>query len=212
MKDRMFTGIIEGLAEVKSISRIKNKSKSASIRISLDLGKLRKDLKIGDSVSVNGACLTVVKLYQQTADFDIIGETTRRTNLNLLKPADKVNIERSLRLGHRLEGHILLGHIDGVGTIEKIIKSETETKIWIKIENKQLLRSIVSKGSIAIDGISLTVIDAKYDKVSIALIPHTLAVTTLGLKSKGDKVNIETDILAKYVLNILPKKLYQPKI
>jgi riboflavin synthase len=208
----MFTGIIEGLAEVKSISRIKNKNRAASIRISLDLGKLRKDLKIGNSVSVNGACLTVIKLYKQKADFDITGETTRRTCLNLLKLGDKVNIERSLRLGDRLEGHIVLGHIDGVGTIEKIIKSETETKIWIKIENTQLLRSIVSKGSIAIDGISLTVIDSKYDKVSITLIPHTLTLTTLGLKLKGDRVNIETDILGKYMLNILPKKLYQPKI
>lgn len=201
----MFTGIIEGLAEVKSVYRIRNKNKAAHTRISIDLGKLVRGLKIGSSVSINGACLTITKLYKQKADFDIIGETTRRTCLNLLKPGDKVNVERSLRLGDRLEGHIVLGHIDGVGTIEKIIKYESETKAWIKIESMQLLRSIVSKGSIAIDGISLTIIDVESDKISVALIPHTLALTTLGLKSKGDRVNLETDIVGKYVLNTLPK-------
>jgi riboflavin synthase len=118
---------------------------------------------------------------------------------------DKVNIERSLRLGDRLEGHLVLGHIDGIGKIHKILKFETETKIWIKVENIKLLDSIVSKGSIAIDGISLTVVDINYDKISLALIPYTLTHTTLGYKTEGDYVNIETDILGKYITKQLPK-------
>jgi riboflavin synthase len=201
----MFTGIIEGLAEVKFISKVKIKDTGASIRIRLHLGRLSRGMKTGSSISINGACLTITKLHSHEADFDIIGETNKLTCLNSLKAGDKVNIERSLRLGDRLEGHLVLGHIDGTGTIEKVLRSNTETKIWIKVENIKLLNSIVSKGSIAIDGISLTVIDTTRGRISIALIPHTLSHTTLGYKSEGNCVNIETDILGKYVTKELPK-------
>jgi riboflavin synthase len=201
----MFTGIIEGLAEVKFVSKAKNKDTGASIRIRIHLGRLSRGMKTGNSISVNGACLTITKLRRHEADFDIIGETTKLTCLNSLKAGDKVNIERSLRLGNRLEGHLVLGHIDGTGTIEKVLRFNTETKIWIKVENIKLLNSIVSKGSIAIDGISLTVVDTTRGSISVSIIPHTLSLTTLGYKSEGNCVNIETDILGKYITKELPK-------
>lgn len=201
----MFTGIVEGLAEVKTISKVKDENKAVATKLRIYLGKFHRGLKAGDSVSVNGACLTVTRLYKGMADFDVVDETIKRTCLSLIRPGDKVNLERSLRLGNRLEGHIVLGHVDGIGIIEEVITYPKETKLWIRIEDRQLLSSIVPKGSIAIDGISLTPVEVKDDKVSISLIPHTLAITTLGLKSKGDGVNIEVDILSKYVRNNLPK-------
>jgi len=201
----MFTGIVEGLGEVNHVSRSKSKDTRARLRIRINLGRLSKGLKTGNSISVNGSCLTITKLHNHEANFDIINETVNRTCLNLLRVGDKVNIERSLRLGDRLEGHLVLGHIDGIGKIDKILKLETETKIWVKVENIKLLDSIVSKGSIAIDGISLTVVDINYDNISLALIPYTLTHTALGYKTEGDYVNIETDILGKYITKKLPK-------
>ena len=201
----MFTGIVEGLAEVKTISKVKEENKAAATKLRIYLGKFHRGLKAGDSVSVNGACLTVIRLYKGMADFDVVDETIKRTCLSLIRPGDKVNLERSLRLGNRLEGHIVLGHVDGIGIIEEVITYSTETKLWIRIEDRQLLSSIVPKGSIAIDGISLTPVEVKDDKISISLIPHTLTITTLGLKSKGDGVNIEVDILSKYARNNLPR-------
>lgn len=205
MEQRMFTGIIEGLGEVKFVTKTNNKNTGASLRIRIALGRLSRGLKTGSSISVNGACLTITKVRNREADFDVIDETAKRTCLTHLKSGDKVNIERSLRLGDRLEGHLVLGHIEGTGEIDKIQRSEAETRIWIKVENIKLLDSIVPKGSIAIDGISLTVADMTYDKISLALIPHTLAHTTLGSKSKGNCVNIETDLLGKYITKRLPK-------
>jgi riboflavin synthase len=134
----------------------------------------------------------------------MVAETVRRTSLGSLKPNDRVNIERSLKVGERLEGHFVLGHVDGTGIIEDIIEKPTETTIWIKLEGK-LARSMIPKGSIAVDGVSLTLVDIDGDRISISLIPHTLKITTLGLKSRGDKVNIETDIIGKYVMNNLSR-------
>ncbi|HKR57578.1 MAG TPA: riboflavin synthase [Candidatus Nitrosopolaris sp.] len=202
----MFTGIIQGLAEVKSIRNVKRNGKSANTRLSLTLRKkVRQDLKIGDSLCINGACLTVTRI-SKTADFEIIDETMNRTCLGLLKAGDVVNIEKSLKVGERLEGHFLLGHVDGVGVITKVIKARGETKLWIRIHNRKLICSIVSKGSIGIDGVSLTVVDIQGTIISVALIPHTLAVSTLGLKVVGDRVNVETDIIGKYVTHNLPMK------
>jgi riboflavin synthase len=191
----LFTGIIEGTAKVKSVSKIKN---GADTLLRVQLGRLGRGLKIGDSVSVSGACLTVSKLSKGDAEFQMVAETVRRTSLGSLKPNDRVNIERSLKVGERLEGHFVLGHVDGTGIIEDIIEKPRETTIWIRLD-KTLAKSVVQKGSIAVDGVSLTLVDIDGDKVSISLIPHTLKMTTLGLRSKGDKVNIETDILGKYV-------------
>ncbi|MRN39590.1 MAG: riboflavin synthase [Nitrosopumilales archaeon] len=204
----MFTGIIQGLAEVKSISKIRSNYKSADTKLCINLGgKLKGDLKVGDSLSINGACLTATRI-SKTVDFEIINETMNRTCLGLLKAGDKVNIERSLRLSDRLDGHFLLGHVDGIGTIKKIMKSPIQTKVWIRIQNKKLMSWIVPKGSIAIDGVSLTIIDIedKDKMISVALIPHTLATTTLTLKSIGEKVNVETDIIGKYLSRHLPIK------
>ena len=204
----MFTGIVEGVAEVKSISKIRSRNRAADtvLRISLE-GKFREDLKVGDSLSINGTCLTATRI-SKTVDFEMIDETMNRTCLGFLKAGDRVNIERSLRLGNRLEGHFLLGHVDGTGIIKKISKSPTETRLWIRILDRKLMSFILVKGPIAIDGVSLTIIAVK-DKnkmISVALIPHTTATTTLGLKSIGERVNVETDIIGKYVSRHIPIK------
>ena len=195
----MFTGIIEGTATVKSVSKVRN---GADTLLRIRLGRLGRGLKTGDSVSVSGACLTVSKLSKGEAEFQMVAETVRRTSLGSLKPSDKVNIERSLKVGERLEGHFVLGHVDGTGIVEDIIEKPTETTIWIKLDDK-LAKSVVPKGSIAVDGVSLTLVDIDGDRISISLIPHTLKMTTLGLIVKGDRVNIETDVLGKYVLQHL---------
>ena len=202
----MFTGIIEDVVEVKSICKIKDTNKKADVKLTISLGKISRGMKVGDSMSINGACLTITKMSKRTADFEIVDETIKRTCLGLIKAGDKVNIERSLRLRDRLEGHIVLGHVDCTGIIDEIITTQTGTYMWIRIEDKDFSGSFVSKGSVAIDGISLTVVNAKDDRISIALIPHTLTTTTLGSKSKGNKVNIEIDIISRYVNSILPKK------
>jgi riboflavin synthase len=203
----MFTGIIEGIRPVKSVSKTSGKSleRRADMRLGIDLGNLRRGLRVGSSVSINGACLSITKIYRRIAEFELVEETVNRTCLGLLKPGDRVNVERSLRLGARLEGHIVLGHVDTIGIIDEIGRSPRQIKLWVKIKNQRLFGSIISKGSIAIDGISLTVVDIKQDKISIALIPHTVAKTTLALKSKDDKVNIEIDIVGKYIVKNLPK-------
>jgi riboflavin synthase len=206
IRKNMFTGIIEDVVEVKSICKIKDINKKADVKLTISLGKISKGMKVGDSMSINGACLTITKLSKGTADFEMVDETIKRTCLGLVKSGDKVNIERSLRLRDRLEGHIVLGHVDCTGIIDEIITTQTGTHMWIRIEDKDFSGSFVSKGSVAIDGISLTVVNAKDDRISIALIPHTLTSTTLGSKSKGNRVNIEIDIISRYVNSILPKK------
>jgi riboflavin synthase len=182
-----------------------SKSKSgAEIIIRVRLGKFGRGLKKGDSVCLNGACLTATKLSKSEAEFEMVSETIRRTNLGQTKPGEMVNIERSLRVGDRLEGHFVLGHVDGTGVIEDIQKMSSETTIWIKLD-KWLAKALVPKGSIAVDGVSLTLVGVEGDRVSVSLIPHTLKVTTLGIKRRGNRVNIETDILGKYVISNLPK-------
>lgn len=197
----MFTGIIEGVGMVTSISKSKS---GAEVIIRVRLGKLGRDLKKGDSVCINGACLTATKLSRGEAEFEMVSETIRRTNLGQTKPGEMVNIERSLRVGDRLEGHFVLGHVDGTGVIDDIQKMSSETTIWMKLDER-LTKSLAPKGSIAVDGVSLTLVGVEGDRVSVSLIPHTLKVTTLGMKRRGDSVNIETDILAKYVMTNLPK-------
>lgn len=194
----MFTGIVEGVARVKSLVKT-GKGGSDAVLI-LKLGKkLSQGLKAGDSVCISGACLTVTKISKGgEAEFEVVAETARRTSLGALAPGDNVNVERSLRVGDRLEGHFVLGHVDGVGVVDEIVKMPSETTIWITVD-KPLLDSMVPKGAIAVDGVSLTLVDIETDRVSISLIPHTLGRTTFGMRSKGDRVNIETDILGKYV-------------
>ena len=193
----MFTGIILGLGTIKEI--IKNTKNRSALQMTIDLGNHAKGLKIGQSVALNGVCLSVTKISKNKCNFEMINETIKKTNLGKLKPGDKVNIERSLKVGDRMEGHFVLGHVDGVGTIKKIEKKSKEIKIWFEIP-KKLAKFVVKKGSIALDGISLTVVDVKKNTASVCLIPHTVKVTNFHSKKIGDKINIETDVLGKYIL------------
>jgi len=201
----MFTGLIEGLGEVTSISSLnKELGRSADMRLKLKIPvRLLKGLKLGDSMNLNGTCLTVINKRNQMVEFELVRETTKRSQMGQLKKGDLVNIERSLRLGDRLGGHIVLGHTDGMGIIDEIKRKDTETKMWITCENHSLMPYIAQKGSIAIDGISLTSndVDGKKNRFSVSLIPFTLEKTTLGLKRRGDLVNIEIDVLCRYVIN-----------
>ncbi|HJJ20980.1 MAG: riboflavin synthase [Candidatus Nitrosopumilus limneticus] len=193
----MFTGIVEGIGIVNKISKI-TKNRSA-IEMTIDLGKQVKGLKIGQSVALNGVCLTATKLSKSKCIFEMIEETTKKTDLGNLKVGSVVNIERSLKTGGRLEGHFVLGHVDGVGIIKKILKKPKEVQIYFEVP-KNLTKYVVKKGSIAIDGISLTVVDIKKTLVSVSLIPHTIEITNFHTKRVGDKLNIETDIIGKYIL------------
>ena len=193
----MFTGIVEGIGKVKKISKATKNRRS--VQMIVDLGKHGKGLKIGQSVALNGVCLTVTKLSKTGCTFEMIEETTKKTDLGNLKPGGIVNIERSLKAGDRLEGHFVLGHVDGVGIIKKVQKKPKEVQIWFEIP-KNLSKYVVKKGSIAMYGISLTVVEIKNNLASVCLIPHTIQVTNFKTKNIGDKVNIETDILGKYIL------------
>jgi riboflavin synthase len=200
----MFTGIINGTGTIKSITGSKRTSNSDR-RIRLELGRVGKGLKIGDSVSVNGTCLTVIVLKKTAAEFEIVKETMDRTTLGSFKDGDSVNIERSLKLSDRFEGHIVLGHVDGVGEISDVIKFPAEIKMWIRVKGKEMMKYLVPKGSVTVDGISLTVVDVGKYKFSVALVPHTVSKTTIGTKVRGDTVNLEFDILSKYLANLIPK-------
>ena len=193
----MFTGIVEGIGKIEKIS--KNTKNRSAIQMTVNLGKHAKGLKIGQSVALNGVCLTATKLSKSNCIFEMIEETTLKTDLGNLKPGDIVNIERSLKTGDRLEGHFVLGHVDGVGIIKKIQNKPKEVQVWFEIP-KNLSKYVVKKGSIAVDGISLTVVDVKNNLASVCLIPHTMEVTNFKTKNVGDKLNIETDILGKYIL------------
>jgi riboflavin synthase len=201
----MFTGIIEGLGEVRSISSLNKESgRPAHMRLKLKIPlRLLKGLKLGDSMNLNGTCLTVMRKRNQMVEFELVRETTKRSQMGQLKKGDLVNIERSLRLGARLGGHIVLGHTDGMGIIVEVKRKDTETEMWIRCEDHSLIPYVAQKGSIAIDGISLTSnnVDGKRNRFSVSLIPFTLENTTLGLKRRGDLVNIEIDVLCRYVIN-----------
>ena len=194
----MFTGIIEGLGSIVMFDKKTSNRSAAKMKIKLD--KIAKGLKVGDSVAINGVCLTAVNISKGITEFEMIGETIKKTNLGSLERGDRVNIERSLKVGERLEGHFVLGHVDGVGIISKIEKQTNQVQIWIKIP-KELSKHVIKKGSVTVDGISLTIVDKLKDQFSVSIIPHTMQVTNLGYKKIGDKVNIETDILGKYILS-----------
>jgi len=193
----LFTGIVEGIGKVIKIEK-KTDNRSA-VKMTVDLGKHARGLKIGQSVALNGVCLTVTGISNSKCNFEMIEETTKKTDLGNLKEGEVINIERSLKVGDRMEGHFVLGHVDGVGIIKKIERKPKEIKIWFEIP-RNLAKFVVQKGSIAIDGISLTVVDVRKNLASVCLIPHTVDVTNFHTRKIGDKVNIETDILGKYIL------------
>ena len=194
----MFTGIVECLGKVDKVER--GRRHGSAMVLSVAIGKSSLGLHKGDSVAINGACLTAIQTHRGTATFEVMGETIKRTNIGDLVPGSKVNIERSLRLGERIEGHFVLGHIDGTGRISGIEKQKNQTKFWIALP-KELWGAAVSKGSIAVDGISLTVVDCTGGFFSVAIIPHTMKVTNLSSRKVGEIVNIETDVLRKYALS-----------
>lgn len=193
----MFTGIVQGVGKIEKINQ--NTKNRSAFQMTVDLGKHAKGLKVGQSVALNGVCLSVTKISKNKCDFEMIDETIKQTDLGNLVPGAKVNIERSLKVGDRMEGHFVLGHVDGVGIIKKIEKKPKEVKVWFEVP-KKLVKFVVKKGSIAIDGISLTVVDVTKNNASVCLIPHTIKITNFQSKKVGDKINIETDILGKYIL------------
>jgi len=193
----MFTGLVEALGTVRRVV-----STGAGKDLILVAPSLASELALGESVAINGACLTVVECDADTCRFQAGPETLQRTNLGELIVGDRVNLERSLRLTDRLGGHMVQGHEDGVGHIaERQRQGEWET-VWFTCP-AELAGQMVSKGSVAVDGISLTLVDVLADRFSVALIPHTMAMTTLGFKQIGAAVNLETDLLAKYVWKAL---------
>lgn len=193
----MFTGIIEEIGYVK---RINQQSRSAQIEIKAD--KVLGDVAVGDSIAVNGVCLTVVTFDSQHFTADVMPETISKTNLRELKPGSPVNLERALKLGGRLGGHIVQGHVDAIGTI--VEKQILEIAIIYRIATEpELLQYVVPKGSVAIDGISLTVVDVFQDSFTVSLIPHTAHETVLGEKKPGDRVNLESDIIGRYVKHLM---------
>lgn len=189
----MFTGLVEAMGEVVAV-----RSRPPGVRLVLRNAEIARDASLGDSISVNGCCLTVVERSSEAFSFDAGEETLSRTNLGRLAEGSSVNLERSLQLGDRLGGHLVTGHIDAVGLLDERQDDEDWSKFWFRVP-KQLTRQMASKGSVAVDGISLTLVDVEDERFSVALIPHTLQVTTLGKLRVGGEVNIETDLLAKYV-------------
>ena len=191
----MFTGLVETFGTITAVKNTGN-----GIRLSVKpLSEF--EVRLGDSVSVNGVCLTVTK-HNGDISFDVSPETLRSTNLEKLKINDKINLERALRLSDRLGGHLVTGHVDGTGTIREK-KRAGEYTFYTFEAPADILRYIVKKGSVAIDGISLTVTDVDHRTFSVAIIPHTAAATNIGDKSIGDRVNLEADIIGKYVEKLL---------
>ncbi len=192
----MFTGLIEEQGRVELLERKRN-----FFVLKISAPKILKGTKIGDSISIDGVCLTVVQIKKPwSLNFEMMKETLEKTTLQNLKRRSLVNLERALKAGNRLGGHFVSGHVDGVGTIQKIIKEKNYVEFRIS-SNKNLKRFLVPKGSVAIDGVSLTIGNVNSKSFSIYLIPYTLKLTTLGIKKEGDRVNIETDLLAKYILS-----------
>ena len=191
----MFTGLIEGLGVVRSLQ-----PDGPGVRLAIAPAASMSDSEthIGDSVAINGCCLTVIDFVDGAWTFQAGTETLSRTNLGTLRPGDVVNLERSLPANGRLGGHFVQGHIDGVGAVDAILHDGEWVTMWFRAP-AALTRQMVSKGSIAVDGVSLTLVDVEAEQFSVALIPHTLEVTTLGRRKVGDPVNIETDIIGKYV-------------
>lgn len=196
----MFTGLIEELGKVQSLT-----GAGESYRLTVGAKKVLQDLAIGDSVAVNGACLTVVAKTDNAFTVDVMPETARHTVIGALHVGEGVNLERTLRFGDRLEGHLVAGHVEGVGRI--LHRQEDGNAVVFRIGcDKSLTHYIIEKGSVAVDGISLTVTATEENSFSVSVIPHTAAVTTLGFKRVGDKVNVETDLIGKYIEKFVGKE------
>lgn len=193
----MFTGIIEEVGEISSIQRI-----GPSIRLTVNARRVLQDIKAGDSIAVNGICLTAVEFTGSAFMADVMHETVSRTSLSQLRPGSPVNLERAMQLNGRFGGHIVTGHIDGTGTIVRIQRDSIA--VWYTIKtDAAIMRYIIKKGSVAIDGISLTVADLSADSFRVSVIPHTLEHTALAAKKLNHMVNLENDCVGKYIEKLL---------
>ena len=193
----MFTGIVE---EIGTILGIRKGMKSAVLTIQAD--KIMEDMHEGDSIAVNGVCLTVISFAEGQFSADVMPETLNRSSLGQLKPGSHVNLERAMAADGRFGGHIVAGHIDGTGVIQEVRRDDNA--VWYTINaDRKIMRYVIEKGSIAIDGISLTVADTGREYFKVSIIPHTLQETILGEKGKGDIVNLENDCVGKYVEHLL---------
>lgn len=196
----MFTGIVEELGQVRDLQ-----SRGSTARIAVSAEVVLEDARVGDSIAVNGCCLTVVDLGPGWWAADVVAETLSRTNLGFLRAGDPVNLERSLLVSARLGGHIVQGHVDCVGTV---VEPAPDLRI---AAGRHLMPYLVEKGSITVDGVSLTVVSVVDDEgFTVAVIPHTMEVTTLGLRRRGDRVNLEADVIAKYTERLLRAGVSSP--
>ncbi len=189
----MFTGIIEAVGTVTAIE-----PEGELVRLTIRAPEVSDGLRIGDSVAVSGACLTVTALVEDRLRFDGIRETLERTALGDLRAGSRVNLERPLRANARLDGHIVQGHVDGVGSVRRLERRDEDVRLFVD-SDREFADLLIEKGSVAIDGVSLTVVGVEDASFDVALIPHTLEHTTLGERRPGDRLNLEADILAKYV-------------
>jgi len=193
----MFTGLVEEIGEVYSLNK-----RADGLVLGVKANKVLEDTKLGDSIAVNGVCLTVVKIDNNKLFFEVSNETLKKTNLKTIKQREKVNLERALKASDRLGGHIVQGHIDAEGKIKSMVNLGKHTQLKVEIPKDYSL-FIIEKGSIAIDGISLTINSIENNVISINIIPHTLENTNLKHKKVGDNVNIEFDIFGKYILKAI---------
>ncbi len=196
----MFTGLVETLGSVRDVS-----SDGTGTLLRIDAPAIADDAPLGASVAVNGVCLTIVAADAQSLSFQAGPETLKLTNLGELRAGMKVNLERSLRLGDRLGGHLVQGHVDGIARIDRREPQGEWETVWFTCA-PNLTRQMIRKGSITLDGVSLTLVEVADGRFSVALIPHTLAITTLGFKQAGDSVNLEIDMFAKYVFKCLEQR------
>ena len=196
----MFTGLVEELGKVRSLSR-----GTHSIRLTIAAEKVLRDVKMGDSIAVDGACLTVVDFSAGSFTVDVMPETFDRTTLSMRKSGDTVNLERTLRVGDRLGGHIVSGHVDAVADLVAVTPRDNANILRVQVPRK-LAPFLIPQGSVAVDGVSLTIVDCGDDWFEVSLIPHTWDVTILSGKRAGDKVNIETDVLGKYIYRMAQTK------
>jgi riboflavin synthase alpha subunit len=195
----MFTGIVEATGKVMAVQR-----RAAGLRLAIDVSSLGAPPPIGSSLAVAGACLTVAGVAGSVAEFDVVGETCRRTNLADLQVGQEVNLERPLRVGAAVDGHFVQGHVDATARVESVIQADGQWTVWFAADEPEAVGPyLVPKGSVAVEGVSLTVVDAEPDRFSVVLIPTTLARTTLGRVRLGQRVNVETDLLVRTVVHRL---------
>lgn len=194
----MFTGLVEEVGQIRRIGR-----KGEAMVLNIGASAIMSDLKIGDSVAVNGVCLTATTLEGGGFTADVMPETYRHTNLSQLQSGSKVNLERAMLSGGRFGGHIVQGHVDGTGVIGSITRDQNAIVFEIKPDDTQLFKYLIPKGSVTLDGISLTVVHTSHNAFTVSIIPHTIGETVLNVKKTGDTINIECDILGKYVDHLL---------